>query len=857
MAYRKNVSDKDQSDIERAADHSAIRIHWFDGKTEQTGVTKSIPAYDLQAQGNSGGTSGNLIRQPAGTFGAYNDDYSRFESPGRGGPPSPTPHQYTPDSSFVFDIPTQTITEFIGPETAIDIPPTIGGVTVLRIGEYAFEGTGVIGEGITSVRIPACVTTIGEGVFYYCASLTELIVDSGNANYKAVDNVLFSKDGTLLVTYPMGKPDTSYVIPDTVVTIGLYSFDSLTTLTSVIIPSSVTSIGDGAFYYCSGLNSVTVLNGVTIIGNNAFDNCTGLTSFTIPSSVTIIGNNAFTSSGLTSLTIPDSVTTIGYGMAQFCVGLASVTIPDSITSLSDGMFYGCTGLSSVTIPDSVTSIGGNTFYGCTGLTNITIPASITSLGMNAFYDCTNLVSIYFEGNAPTAGANVFGLVPGTVYITYTATGFSTPPATWEGLVTSYYGYTPESAFTFNGVDTITRYTGTFAEISIPPTIGGLPVLILGSNSFSSRNMARVIIPDSVTIIGSSAFESCASLSSISFGTGLTTIRDSAFRFTALTDLVIPDSVTSIGNNSVRQCTSLVSATIGSRVATIGSNAFGGCTSLQNITIPSSVSNLGSGENVFDNCTSMTAINVDVGNATYSSIDGVLFNKLQTMLITCPSGRTGSYTIPNGVTGLGPYAFYTCGRLSSVSFSNSVTSLGFGDSSFVGCTALMNIFVDGSNPVYSDNEGVLFNKLQTTLALYPAGRTGNYVIPNGVTALANSSFRESKLTGVTIPNGVTSIGTYSFSGSSIVGVVIPVGITTISAYSFSACLALTSITMPSSVTTIGAFAFSGDSSLTSLYFEGNAPTVGSNAFYSVPGTVYYHVAATGFTNPWNGRPTATW
>lgn len=91
MAYRKNVSDKDQSDIERVADHSAIRIHWFDGKTEQTGVTKSIPAYDLQPQGNSGGTSNDAIKQVDGSIGSHNDKPNVFEDTGRGGPPSPTP----------------------------------------------------------------------------------------------------------------------------------------------------------------------------------------------------------------------------------------------------------------------------------------------------------------------------------------------------------------------------------------------------------------------------------------------------------------------------------------------------------------------------------------------------------------------------------------------------------------------------------------------------------------------------------------------------------------------------------------------------------------------------------------------
>jgi photosystem II stability/assembly factor-like uncharacterized protein len=94
MAHRKNVSDKEQGDIERAADHSAIRFPWFDGKTEQTGVTKAIGAYDLQAQGNTGGTTTGLKVQFANnqlTLSAYNDNPSRFDDPGKIPPPSPIP----------------------------------------------------------------------------------------------------------------------------------------------------------------------------------------------------------------------------------------------------------------------------------------------------------------------------------------------------------------------------------------------------------------------------------------------------------------------------------------------------------------------------------------------------------------------------------------------------------------------------------------------------------------------------------------------------------------------------------------------------------------------------------------------
>ena len=91
---RKNVTDKQQGDVEAAADHSATRFQWFDGKQEQTGETKAVRAYDLQAQGNPGSMSNDAARQIPGSgavVGSHNDHPSRFETPGRGGPPSPAP----------------------------------------------------------------------------------------------------------------------------------------------------------------------------------------------------------------------------------------------------------------------------------------------------------------------------------------------------------------------------------------------------------------------------------------------------------------------------------------------------------------------------------------------------------------------------------------------------------------------------------------------------------------------------------------------------------------------------------------------------------------------------------------------
>ena len=150
---------------------------------------------------------------------------------------------------------------------------TIGN-SVTSIGEGAFSDC----TSLTSITIPDSVTSIGNGAFYLCTSLTSITVKEGNPNYSSDEyGVLFNKDKTLLIRYPIGNTRTSYTIPDSVTSIGSRAFEDCTGLTSVTIPDSVTSIGSSAFFCCTGLTSITIPDSVTSIGSRAFEACTRLT----------------------------------------------------------------------------------------------------------------------------------------------------------------------------------------------------------------------------------------------------------------------------------------------------------------------------------------------------------------------------------------------------------------------------------------------------------------------------------------------------------------------------------------------------------------------------------------------------
>ena len=186
------------------------------------------------------------------------------------------------------------------------------GNSVTNIGDYAFSWC----DSLTSVTMPDSVTSIGKNAFSYCKSLarvrigknltnigelafynspslTSFEVAPDNETFCSQDDVLFNKSKTKLVQYPVGKPDATYIIPDSVTSIGAKAFAYCSSMTSMTIPDRVTEIETEAFSYCVNLVSVTIPNSVTHVGDGAFYTCKALKSVIIPSSVTSIGEKAF------------------------------------------------------------------------------------------------------------------------------------------------------------------------------------------------------------------------------------------------------------------------------------------------------------------------------------------------------------------------------------------------------------------------------------------------------------------------------------------------------------------------------------------------------------------------------------
>ncbi|MBQ9481501.1 MAG: leucine-rich repeat protein [Clostridia bacterium] len=279
---------------------------------------------------------------------------------------------------------------------------------------------------------------------------------------------------------------------------------------------------------------------------------------------------------------------------------------------------------------------------------------------------------------------------------YVVTENITLYAKWEKAAVLQYSLN-------TGEYTITGYTGTDTDVYIPSTYNGYPVTSIGNSAFNDcASLTSVIIPNSVSSIGYMAFEYCSNLNSVTIGNGLTSIKDLTFQY----------------------CKSLTSVTIGNGVRRIGSGTFMGCRSLTSVTIGNGVTSIG--DYVFMGCRSLTSIYVNENNQTYKSIDGNLYSKDGKTLIKYAIGKTDiSFTIRDSVTNISDDAFAGCTGLTSITIPDVVTSIG--DHAFDDCSSLTSV-----------------------------------TIGNGVRRIGSGTFMGCRsLTSVTIGNGVTSIGNSAF------------------------------------------------------------------------------------------------
>ena len=585
-------------------------------------------------------------------------------------------------------------------------------------------------SGLAAVSIPSSVNSIGDGVFGYCRNLTSITVASGNSYYDSRNNcnAIIRKADNALV-----EGCTTTAIPNTVKTI---SADAMrgNDMTSLTIPDAVDSIGTNAFSGCYKLKTLTVGKGVRKIVGWAFDYCFNLQDIIVSTSnpyfdsrnnckgiIEKSTNTLRVACGKT--VIPQNVKTIGqYAYTTMENGtVQTFTIPSHIETIEYNAFYGLP-LRSVTIGKNVKSIGSNAFY-CSSLrvvrSLVDFPSEINNYAFHndVYENGTLYVPIGTTANyKATAGWNKFKnikeVADGTIIDDDVVSTNTT-----EG-VQLYFQVTSAAAKTCEVVGCATGVTGT---VTIPSTVNGMSVTSIGYRAFYEGNyqheISGVVIPNSITTIGNSAFYYCDVLTSVQLPATITSIGNYAFyHCDKIPSINLPSSLRTIGNYAFGYCEDATVTSLPNGLQSIGRWAFVGCKGSTSLTIPASVTSIGGA--AFCNWTNLASITVAAGNSVYSSPSGcnaIIETASHTLVQGCKNT-----VIPSNVETIGYGAFNSHENLTSITLPSSlviIDTLAFNNTGLTSITIPASVRVINNSAFrYCDNLTSITSEIKTPLGI---------------------------------------------------------------------------------------------------------------------------------------------
>ena len=789
----------------------------------------------------------------------------------------------TDASQFKFNWLKGEITEFIGTDRDIVVPSEINGRDVVSIGDLAFNEA-----QIDSVILPNTIKNIGNHAFQGSTLKTAILPESG-VEYIGegvfngciyMNNVVLPQDLTyinnLMFLNCQSLTSESFVIPQSVTKIGADAFSGCDLLTEINLPSNITDIGMNAFYGCSKLTSINIPDSITTIEEGVFYGCSSIEELIIPNSVTVIENNAFNNcNSLRTITLSNTLKSLGDNVFNYC-SLNNITIPSTVESIGKSIFEGCGSLKSISVEP------GNVFYdsrnSCNaiietqsnkliaGCSTTQIPNTVVTIGERSF-SITTIENITIPSSVQTIENSAFSsssLREITIPDTVSYLG--------NGIFANCYSLTTVNLPT--SIDTIPQeiFAGCIAltKVSIPRNI-----TTINNGAFSyCEKLSTIFIPNSVTHMGEWVFRDCENLAiyceldtpldtwkgnwnpnnrpvewsyipteGLSYelnseGTGYLVSGNEATK--SLTEIYIPLTyndlpVTEIKSNAFAEHTNLQKIVIPNGVEVIGEASFLGCNSLTSLQIPASVTNIVI--TAFSGCGSLEEIFVDGDNATYDSrenCNAIIDTASNTLVVGCKNT-----IIPDSVSGIGDYAFYSCGALTSIKLPFGVTNIATG--AFAGCRELTSIAIPSSvtNIGYYAFEGCSLLTIYCEVESEPSGWDTEwnpddrpvvlgYVPTTSLTFTLNGdntgyivsgNDNVKDLTQIVIPYEYNNLPIIAIADGgfkdyvNLQKIIIPNSIIDINSNAFFGCSALQSIIIPTSVTNIGSNAFSGCNALT--------------------------------------------
>lgn len=415
------------------------------------------------------------------------------------------------------------------------------------LGRGTFAGCHALPE----IELPEDLETVGEGALMNCLSLTSVVIP---ASVIEMGDRPFSGDWALKTVEIKGN----------VPRLSSSSFHECDALQEVLITGSVGTIGDDAFMDLDSLERVQIASGLKTIGKRAFWLCDNLTTVSLPDGVTSIGEEAFKEcSSLTTINLPNSITTIGANAFNGTKLTGPLNIPSSLVSLGDNAFNGCGGITGTLVfPAAMENISTNVFAGCSGIEEIVLPRGVLTIGAGAFNNCSGVQRLWLTNSIQSIGANAFNGMKSLKKVYFSGTILE-----WEtGIQWADKGYQIGVAITTNEEiasgscgEALTWSLNSAGDLTVSGTGDMASFTATGAPWAEYRDQVKlVIVGQGVTSIGSSAFQDCKNLETVSLPGSLTALGKTAFlRCGELTNVKLPASLKSVGEDCFTGCEKLV------------------------------------------------------------------------------------------------------------------------------------------------------------------------------------------------------------------------------------------------------------------------------------------------------------
>lgn len=413
------------------------------------------------------------------------------------------------------------------------------------------EGTFASCFALTEIEFPEGLETIGDGVLVHCLSLTSVVIP---ASVTEMGDRPFSGDWALKTVEIKGN----------VPRLSNYSFHECDALQEVLITGGVETIEERAFYNLNSLERVQIAGGLKTIGKLAFWSCDKLTTVSLPDGVTSIGENAFQNCvSLTTINLPDSITTIGMEAFYGTKLTGPLNIPSSLVSLGNDAFHGCGGITGTLLfPGTLEYISTDAFAGCSGIEEIILPRGVLFIGDGAFNNCSGVQRLWLTNSIQGIGVNAFNGMKNLKKVYFSGT-----ISEWEtGIQWADKGYQIGVAITTNEEtasgscgEALTWSLNSAGDLTVSGTGDMADFAATGAPWAEYRDQVKlVILGQGVTSIGSSAFQDCKKLETVSLPGSLTALGKAAFlRCGELTNVKLPASLKSVGEDCFTDCEKLV------------------------------------------------------------------------------------------------------------------------------------------------------------------------------------------------------------------------------------------------------------------------------------------------------------